>query len=346
MTVEPAEIALVRKTFDSALAGASGDIAGVLGELGWHELRAAEPAVAVGELFEAQGRLGGTTSALDIVVASALGVPLPEGTAMVHPGLSGWDGPPGGPVGSRPGTGEMDSDGLLVAGSRLGSGGTEFAGLLVAGAGRATRLLFVVPEAEGALVTISVDAGDADLRPVDGLDPALGLVAVSGRVHGLAEPAAAPGCRWESVALAARRALDHELCGLAQVMLDTAAAHVTERHQFGRPIAAFQTVRHRLTEVFVALAAARAAVDAGWATGDPLLGDAAKALAGRAALLAARHCLQVTGAIGFTEEYGLAARIRRVSMLDALYGTADQLRSRLGTRLLASGAVPRLHPFP
>ncbi|MCA1843814.1 MAG: acyl-CoA/acyl-ACP dehydrogenase, partial [Actinobacteria bacterium] len=128
-------------------------------------------------------------------------------------------------------------------------------------------------------------------------------------------------------------------------MLDTAAAHVTERHQFGRPIAAFQTVRHRLTEVSVALAAARAALDASWATADALLTDAAKALAGRAALLAARHCLQVTGAIGFTEEYGLAARIRRASMLDALYGTADQLRTRIGAGLLADGAVPRCYPL-
>ena len=171
-------------------------------------------------------------------------------------------------------------------------------------------------------------------------------MAVSGRVGGVAEPGAGPECRWESVALGARRALAHELCGLGQAMLDTAVSYVTERHQFGRPIAAFQTVRHRLTDVYVALASARAALDSSWATGEPLLGDAAKALAGRAALLAARHCLQVTGAIGFTEEYGLAARIRRVLLLDALYGSADQIRSRIGAALAVGQAVPRLHALP
>ena len=333
--MDATEVALVRKTFESALGNASGDIGGLLDDLGWRDLLAVEPAVAVGELFEAQGRLGCSTSALDVVVASALGVPLPEGTAVLHPALHAWDGPPG-----------------RAAPSSTGPAGTEIDGLLVAGDRRATRLLVPVPVpapvsgSDGAAGVLSLDMDDAARRPVAGLDPSLGLVAVTGGSGVRAEQAAAPNCGWDGVALAARRALAHELCGLTQVMLDTAAAHVTERHQFGRPIAAFQTVRHRLTEVYVALASARAALDAGWATGDPLLGDAAKALAGRAAGLAVRHCLRVTGAIGFTEEYPLAARIRRASILDALYGSADELRSRLGRSLLASRAIPRFHPFP
>jgi hypothetical protein len=241
---------------------------------------------------------------------------------VVHPGLTAWDGPPG------------------------AADGTGFGGLVVGGSGRASRLLVPTPASDGTVEVVSLDIGDADLRPIGGFDPALGLVASSGDIDRKARQVAATGGRWDGVALSARRALAHELCGLGQAMLDAAATHVTGRHQFGRPIAAFQTVRHRLTEVAVALAAARAALDASWATGDPLTGDAAKALAGRAALLAARHCLQVTGAIGFTEEYGLASRIRRASMLDALYGSADQLRSSLGRSLLATRAIPRFHPFP
>ena len=328
--MDAADIALVRKTIESALGTAGDDIVGLLDGLGWSELHAAEPDVAVGELFEAQGRLGAATAGLDVVVASALATPLPPGTAVVHPTPAGWDRPPGRLI---------PADGV--------SAGIEFDGLLLAGSGRATRLLVPVQGSDGTLQTVPVDTADAACRPVAGLDPTLGLVAVSGR----AEPAPGSGGPWERVALAARRALAHELCGLGQVMLDTAVAHVTDRHQFGRPIAAFQTVRHRLTEVFVALASARATLESSWAAGDPprsdpLLSDAAKALAGRAALLASRHCLQVTGAIGFTEEYGLAARIRRASVLDALYGSADQLRSRIGAGLVAARAVPRLHPLP
>jgi alkylation response protein AidB-like acyl-CoA dehydrogenase len=142
------------------------------------------------------------------------------------------------------------------------------------------------------------------------------------------------------------RALAHELCGLAQQMLDTAARHVTDRHQFGKPIAAFQTVRHRLTEVHVAIAAARPVLDAAWTTGDPLAADAGKALAGRAGQLAGRHCLQVTGAIGFTWEYELHHQIRRAHLLDGLYGSARAVQAAIGADLLARGGVPRIRPLP
>jgi hypothetical protein len=322
--MDATEIILVRKTFEGALAEGGDDAAALLGDLGWWELCAAEPMVATAELFEAQGRLGRSTSALDVVAAQAFGETLTGGAAVLHPALGLWDAPPG----------QAD-----------GSGAVHFDGLVVAGIERASRLLVPYLE-DGSLGVAEVVTGEAaslKVRPVGGLDPGFRLAAVSGvaRRSGTASPG-----EWGSVALAARRALAHELCGLAQAMLDRTAAHVTDRHQFGRPIAAFQTVRHRLTEVYVALASARAALDACWASGEPLLAEAAKALAGRAGLLAARHCLQVSGAIGFTEEYQLADRIRRVHLLDALYGGADALQARIGARLLSDRSVPRLRPLP
>lgn len=332
--MDAGEVDLIRKTFESALPGMTGDPVPVLADLGWPELHAAEPAVAVGELFEAQGRTGATTAALDVVVALALGSPLPERTAVVHPAPPAFGQPPG--------------DGIVA-------GGLRFEGLVLAGGARADR--FLVPAGgDGDPVTaVAISCDQVSVRPVAGLDPTLGLLLVSGAVspstitaelaRGSVAGAAPAGPAWDVVAGAARRALAHEQCGLAQAVLDAAVTHVTDRHQFGKPIAAFQTVRHRLTEVFVALTSARAALEAAWATGDPLLDDAAKALAGRAGALAARHCLQVTGAIGFTEEYPLAARIRRLAMLDALYGSADELESAIGTQLLAAGRLPRPYPL-
>jgi hypothetical protein len=323
MTLDAAEVGLIRKTFEGALAAHAGDIAALLGEIDWQELYDAEARVAVGELFETQGRLSRASSAIDVVAALALGERLEAGTAVVHPALGAWDRPPG----------VVDGDAV------------RFEGLLFAGLERARRLL--VPYDDDGRVGVAALELDGDgaptVRPVAGLDPALCLVAVTGTVQ---PGRVSAGASWEQPALAARRALAHELCGLAQAMLDQACAHVTDRHQFGRPIAAFQTVRHRLTEVFVALASARAAVDASWVTGEPLLADAAKVLAGRAGELAARHCLQVTGAIGFTAEYELAHRIRRVHVLDALYGSADALQTQIGARLLADRSVPRIHSLP
>jgi alkylation response protein AidB-like acyl-CoA dehydrogenase len=54
----------------------------------------------------------------------------------------------------------------------------------------------------------------------------------------------------------------------------------------------------------------------------------------------------VTGAIGFTEGYDLAGRIRRVHLLDGFYGTAEHLQDRIGRRLVADRSVPRFHPLP
>ncbi len=322
--MDSAEIELVRKTLESALATGSTNAVALLDGLGWADLHELEPAVAVGELFEAHGRLRCTTSALDIVVSDALGVALGGTTCVAHPTMRDWDASPGH-------GGDADT--------------VTFEALVLAGAHAATHLL--VPfTADGRLSIATVDRVDLEMRSVQGFDEGLALHTVAGRfrVSGATMDEAARD--WETVALAARRALAHEICGLAQSMLDQAIDYVPARHQFGRPIAAFQSVRHRLTEILVALASARAALDASWATSDPFLGDAAKALAGKAGALAARHCLQVTGAIGFTEDYDLAARIRRMHMLDGLYGTADRLAARIGDRLVTDRRVPRFRPLP
>ena len=298
MTMDAAELTLIRSSFEGALRDTPAEgVAEALATLGWDELRQAEPMVAVAELFEAQGRLLAVTPMLDAVVADALGLEVSAGSALLHPGLASWAGPPG---------------------------------------------------------AVSVDSAAVESVPVAGFDETMRLVLVRGRVPAGERAAAgvpgtaasAAGVSWSAACAAGRRALAHELCGLAQQMLDTAARHVTDRHQFGRPIAAVQTVRHRLTEVHVAIAAARPVLDAAWTTGHPLAADAAKALAGRAGQLAAKHCLQVTGAIGFTWEYELHHQIRRAHLLDGLYGSARALQAAIGADLLARGAVPRIHPLP
>ena len=327
--MDAAEIELVRKSIENALPALAADVAGTLGNLGWDELAAAEPAVAVAELFEAQGRLVTSTAALDVVVAAAAGRPLPPGRAVVHP-APGRNGPPG----------QVTSE-----------GGIAFAGLVLGGAERTGELdvPYLTPDGRTGFVTVrpaGVGAGagvvaDVGVRPVRGLDPALRLVSGTGTTARDPDPAAGQA-DWAAIRRAARRALAHELCGLAQRLLDDAARHVTDRHQFGRPIAAFQTVRHRLTEVSVAIASARGGLDASWSSDDPLVADAAKVLAGRAASLAGRHCLQVTGAIGFTEAHALPAALRRAAVLDALYGSGDEVRAELGRTLLARRSVPRV----
>ncbi|MET7769320.1 acyl-CoA dehydrogenase family protein [Nocardia sp. NPDC005366] len=143
-----------------------------------------------------------------------------------------------------------------------------------------------------------------------------------------------------SEALAAgRRALGWWLLGTGHTMLALARRHAIERTQFGRPLASFQAVRHRLAETLVALDGAEAALTIADGELGALL---AKAAAGQAALTAARHCQQVLGGIGFTAEHDLQRHIRRTLVLDGLLGSARELTREAGALIRAAGSAPRL----
>ncbi|MEV6539396.1 acyl-CoA dehydrogenase family protein [Streptomyces sp. NPDC051665] len=138
---------------------------------------------------------------------------------------------------------------------------------------------------------------------------------------------------------AGRVALGWWLVGTGRAMLALARQHAVDRAQFGRPLASFQAVRHRLAETLVALDGAEATLVA--AT-DELGALLAKAAAGRAALTAARHCQQVLGGIGFTAEHDLHRHVRRAMVLDGLLGSAWELTREAGALLRAGRSAPRL----
>ncbi len=140
----------------------------------------------------------------------------------------------------------------------------------------------------------------------------------------------------------ARLAVGWWLVGSARAMLALARQHALDRVQFGKPIAAFQAVRHRLAETLVAIEGAEAALGLPGVEGPDLAAMLAKAAAGKAALSAARHCQQVLGGIGFTAEHDLAQHVKRVLVLDGLLGSSKELTVRVGAGLRARGSAPRL----
>ncbi|WP_067657642.1 acyl-CoA dehydrogenase family protein [Nocardia harenae] len=187
--------------------------------------------------------------------------------------------------------------------------------------------------------------------------------------------AAAAGTTLPAHALAeGRRALGWWLLGTGHAMLTLARTHVLERTQFGRPLASFQAVRHRLAETLVALDGAEAAllvadeaaeaarnsraaaIPAGTAAAgttpavhglDPAAAAVhaallAKAAAGQAGLTAAGHCQQVLGGIGFTAEHDLQAHVRRTLVLDGLLGSTRELIREAGACIRKAGSAPRL----
>ena len=303
----------------TSCTGAALDVA--LTELGWMDALETDRALSVAVLFEAQGETNATSSALDLVLATALGVPDPGAAALVLPPLRDDAAP-----------GRLDADGCTVR------------GLGTAALVHADRAVVVASVADGTLEACSIEAPVLRATPVHGLDPGLGLAEVAGTVSAAVLERHGP-VDWEGAVALGQLALAHELVGTARAALELARLHALERVQFGRPIAAFQAVRHRLAEALVALEGASGLAAAAWEDPTSRTAALAKGLAGRSARTVARHAQQVLAGIGFTLEHPLHRYVRRTVLLDQLLGAGAVLTRRTGAEVLAAGTLPTALPL-
>ncbi len=131
-----------------------------------------------------------------------------------------------------------------------------------------------------------------------------------------------------------------QLLGLAHHLLDVTVEYANQRHQFGVPIGSFQAIKHKLADVRLALEFARPVVYraaysvAGGDDDRSVHVSMAKAYASDAAVLSARHALQVHGAIGYSYEHDLHLWLKRVWALAASWGDAAWHRARVGRAIL------------
>jgi alkylation response protein AidB-like acyl-CoA dehydrogenase len=125
-------------------------------------------------------------------------------------------------------------------------------------------------------------------------------------------------------------------------MLDLARTHAMERVQFGRPVAKFQAVRHRLADALVAIESLEATLTAAWDEPGPMTAALAKATAGRTARTVAAHCQQVLAGIGFTTDHPFHRYLKRTMALEGLFGSTDAIVVDLGRQLLIERTVPTL----
>ncbi|HEY1280882.1 MAG TPA: acyl-CoA dehydrogenase family protein [Acidimicrobiales bacterium] len=130
------------------------------------------------------------------------------------------------------------------------------------------------------------------------------------------------------------------LIGLAARLIELAADHARQRHQFGRPIGSFQAVKHLLANALVKMEFAQPAVErAAWsvATRQPTRArdvSMAKALASEAALQSARAAIQVHGAMGYTWECDVQLFAKKAWALAAAHGDARFHRRRVADAVL------------
>lgn len=136
-----------------------------------------------------------------------------------------------------------------------------------------------------------------------------------------------------------------QLLGLAQRMLDLTVDYAAQRKQFGKPIGAFQAVKHQLADVVTKIEFAK-----------PVLYRAASALAKQephaavrishaklacadAGWFSARKGIQVHGAMGYTWEVDLQMFMKRAWVLDAAWGDRAFHKQRLFEALVNDGTL-------
>ena len=138
-----------------------------------------------------------------------------------------------------------------------------------------------------------------------------------------------------------------QIAGALEAALEQSLRYAGDRSQFGRPIARFQAVQHNLAMLAGEAAAAGAAADAA-ASAIARFGAAderafravaaAKIRTGEAAGSGAAIAHQVHGAIGFTREYSLQHRTRRLWSWRDDFGPEAEWADELGRRVAAAGA--------
>jgi len=309
----------------------------------WQALE--ENGLTLPQVPEARGGAGGSWDDAFVVLMAAgrFAAPVPLAETMLAGSIlaeAGLDAPLG-PMTVAP---VHIDEGLSLA--RQGSGWTL--------SGRATRVpwgaraehVVVVADASGSPMIALVAGGhakteaDASLarEPRDTLTWSGAPVAAAAPLRGRLgrQPVWAGGALVRSA----------QMAGGLEFLLAQSVRYVTERKQFGRPLAAFQAIQQNLAllagHTAAAGMAAQQAFHAVERTGER--GDAsfeiavAKVRTGEASGLGAGIAHQAHGAIGFTYEHSLHFVTRRLWSWRAEFGAESHWSVALGRQVAARGA--------
>ncbi|MEV6486063.1 acyl-CoA dehydrogenase family protein [Streptomyces sp. NPDC051576] len=130
-------------------------------------------------------------------------------------------------------------------------------------------------------------------------------------------------------------ALAAEQVGGAQACLDAAVEYAKVRVQFGRPIGAFQAVKHKCADLLVRVEGARSAayharaVAAEGSSELPVSAALAAACCADAFTRAAKENIQIHGGIGYTWEHDAHLYLKRAKSSEQLFGGPATYRTRL-----------------
>jgi acyl-CoA dehydrogenase len=138
-----------------------------------------------------------------------------------------------------------------------------------------------------------------------------------------------------------------QMAGACAWVLDTTLTYATDRVQFGRPLAKLQAIQHylatlasRSAQATMAGETAFVSFDRGGDESDDVAMDigVAKIIAGDAARSATSVGHQIHGALGFTAEYDLHYRTRRLWCWQPEFGSEAHWAAAIGRSAVAAGA--------
>jgi alkylation response protein AidB-like acyl-CoA dehydrogenase len=219
----------------------------------------------------------------------------------------------------------------LASGETVGALGAAVDGNADLVIGAPDAQVIVLVENDGGARVLAAE--DAELTPIESIDPTRSAARVSGDGAGEELP---DGCAGLGRALIC---VSSELVGVCERALSMTVEYVKDRKQFGVPVASYQAVSHRCAQMLLDTEKARStAAFAAWtADADPerlaeaaAMAKAASSDAGREVTAAA---IQMHGGIGFTWEADVHWLFKRAQLDAALLGGAGRHRAQIASIL-------------
>jgi alkylation response protein AidB-like acyl-CoA dehydrogenase len=136
-----------------------------------------------------------------------------------------------------------------------------------------------------------------------------------------------------------------EQIGGAERTLELTKDYTMSRYAFGRPVASFQALKHRMADLYAAIQIATSnAYYAAWALSEdnaelPVSACSTRVAASDAFCLGSEEMIQMHGGVGFTWEYDCHLFYRRAKLLSLALGSPSTWREKLIQRLEARDAA-------
>jgi alkylation response protein AidB-like acyl-CoA dehydrogenase len=125
-----------------------------------------------------------------------------------------------------------------------------------------------------------------------------------------------------------------EQIGAAERCLELTVEYAKDRVQFGRPIGSFQALKHRMADMYVTVAAAKAVVADACDDPTPTNAAAARLAATEALNTVAAEGIQLHGGIAITWEHDMHLYFKRAHGSAHLLDTPRELLNRLESEVL------------